>query len=158
MAHIPLFYRIFFLYVDPLICLSGIYLSFFSPLTFISSGVPSILSSQTPADSPPTPLTAYLLRSLGSHSLFVFTMQILLLHQFKDAPGNLNLKIWRIVQFGILLIDLSLFYGIYVADPRAALDVGAWEAGDWTNNGILGFVILVRTAFLAGVGGVRVAL
>jgi hypothetical protein len=29
MARIPLLYRIFFLYIDPIICLSGIYLFFF---------------------------------------------------------------------------------------------------------------------------------
>jgi hypothetical protein len=81
-------------------------------------------------------------------------MQILLLHQFKDAPQGLNVKIWRIVQFGILLIDLGLFYDIYNADPKAVLDVKSWESGDWTNNGILGIVVVVRSAFLVGLGGV----
>ena len=80
-------------------------------------------------------------------------MQILLLHQFKDAPHGLNIKIWRIVQFGILLIDLGLFYGTYIADPKAALDVGRWESGDWTMNGILGMVVLIRSAFLIESGG-----
>lgn len=78
-------------------------------------------------------------------------MQILLLHQFQNAPNGLNVKIWRIVQFGILLIDLGLLYGTYVAD---GLDVRGWESGDWGNNGILGCLVVIRGAFLVGIGGV----
>ena len=81
-------------------------------------------------------------------------MQVLLLHQFKDAPQGLNVKLWRIVQFGILLIDVGLLYGICIADPEGALDLGRWKSGDWTNNGILVMVVLFRSAFLVGVGGV----
>ena len=83
-------------------------------------------------------------------------MQIFLLHQFKDTPRGLNIKIWRTVQFGILLIDLGLLYGVYVTDPKAALDVSGWRIGDWTNNAILGLVVLVRSAFLVGIGDVVV--
>ena len=78
-------------------------------------------------------------------------MQILLLHGFKDAPNGLNIKIWKIVQFGILLVDLGLIYGTYVAD---GLDVKGWEGGDWGNHGILGALVLIRTSFLIGVGEV----
>ena len=151
MASIPLFYRIFFLYIDPVICLSGIYLFFFDHHTFIRNGVPSAISSQISPTSTLSPLTKYLIMAIGSYSLFVFAMQIFLLNQFKDAPRGLNIKIWRTVQFGILLIDLGLFCGVYVANPKAALDVSDWGSGDWTNNGILGLVVLVRSAFLVGV-------
>lgn len=82
-------------------------------------------------------------------------MQILLLHPFKDAPNGLSVRIWRTVQFGILLIDLGLLIGVYIDDPKAALDVGGWGSGDWCNNGILGAVALIRSAFLAGIGSVR---
>jgi hypothetical protein len=155
MARIPLFYRIFFLYIDPVICLSGIYLFFFDPHTFILNGVPSAITSQISPTSTIPPLTNYLIMSCGSYSLFVFAMQILLLHPFKDAPDGLNVRIWRTVQFGILLIDLGLLYGVYVADPKAALDVSGWGSGDWTNNGILGLVALIRSAFLLGIGRVQ---
>jgi hypothetical protein len=62
---IPVFYRVFFLYIDPLVCLSGIYLSFFDNATFVANGLPPILASytQTPAGKA---LTKYFLNSLGS--------------------------------------------------------------------------------------------
>src|SRR6266536_4851758 len=124
MAHIPLFYRIFFLYIDPFICLSRIYIFFLDHATYIRSGTPHSISSIIAATSPLPPLTSYLLTALGSYSVFIFAMQILLLHGFKDAPQGLNVKIWRIVEFGILLIDLGLFYGIYQADPKEFFEVG----------------------------------
>ena len=156
MAPIPLLYRIFFLYIDPIICLSGIYLFFFDHHTFIQNGVPGVISSQVSPISTLSPLNNYLITALGSYSVFVFVMQIFLLHQFKDTPRGLNIKIWRTVQFGILLIDLGLLYGVYVTDPKAALDVSGWRIGDWTNNAILGLVVLVRSAFLVGIGDVVV--
>ena len=58
------------------------------------------------------------------------------------------------MEFGILFIDLGLFYGIYQADPKEFIEVGKWGSGDWTNNGILGMVAVVRSAFLFGIGGV----
>jgi hypothetical protein len=152
MAHIPLFYRIFFLYIDPLICLSGIYIFFFDHQLYIENGTPVAISSAK--STALTPFTEYLLFALGSYSLFVFTMQILLLHGFRNAPGGLNVRIWRIVMFGILLIDLGLIYCVYNVDPKGFWNVRSWDSGEWTNNGILGLVIVIRSAFLLGIGGV----
>ena len=56
--------------------------------------------------------------------------------------------------FGILLTDLGLLYGVYVGDPEGFVNVAGWESGDWTNIGILGTVIAIRSAFLLGIGGV----
>jgi hypothetical protein len=157
MGNIPLFYRIFFLYIDPLICLSGVYIFFFAHPFYIENGLPSAISGLIPKTASITPLTEYLLIALGSYSLFVFTMQILLLHQFRNALEGMNVRIWRIVIFGILLIDLGLIYGVYKTDPKAFWNVSGWKSRDWTNNGILGMLIVIRSAFLLGIGGVGAA-
>ncbi|EPE27648.1 hypothetical protein GLAREA_04439 [Glarea lozoyensis ATCC 20868] len=152
MSQIPKFYRIFFLYIDPLICLSGIYIFFFDHALYISNGTPTAISSFS--STALTPFTDYLLTALGAYSLFVFCMQVLLLHGFKNAANGVNVRIWRIVQFGILLIDFGLVYAVWRADERGFWDLKGWDEGEWTNNGILGGVIVVRSAFLLGVGGV----
>jgi hypothetical protein len=152
MSHIPRLYRIFFLYIDPLICMSGIYIFFFDHALYIENGTPTAISRAP--DTALTPFTNYLLIALGAYSLFVFCMQILLLHGFKNAPNGLNVKIWRIVQFGILLIDFGLVYCVWQVDDKGFWDVKGWDEGEWTNNGILGTVILTRSAFLLGIGGV----
>jgi hypothetical protein len=142
-SHIPLFYRIFFLYIDPLICLSAIYLSFFDHSTYLSLGLPRTLTHHSSS-----PLTSHLITALGAWSLSIFALQTLLLQQYRDV------KIWKIFMFAVLLTDLGLVYAVYVADPVMAVSVGKWETAEWTNHGILGVVILIRTAFLLGVGGV----
>ncbi|KAK0124187.1 hypothetical protein ONS95_009169 [Cadophora gregata] len=140
MVEIPAFYRIFFLYIDPLVCLSGIYVLFFDHATYLTSSVPHAIPVKTI-----DPLTRYLLTALGSYCLCIFGIQIFLLRQFLD------IKIWRIVMFSILLTDLSLLYGVYATDPKGFCDVGGWTSGDWTNNGILLTVIGIRSSFLLGI-------
>ncbi len=148
MSTIPIFYRIFFLYIDPLICLLGVYTFFFDHPTYITNGTPHSLSS-TIQDQNLTPLEKFLLSALGSYALCIFGVQILLLHQFHDV------RIWRIVMFSILLTDLGLLYTVYTVDPSAFWAVRGWTGGDWSNNGILGLVIAIRSAFLLGIGGVQ---
>ncbi|CZT03890.1 hypothetical protein WAI453_011000 [Rhynchosporium graminicola] len=135
MSNIPTFYRIFFLYIDPLICLSGVYIFFFDHATYLASGVPHTLSGYT-IDS----LSQHLLRALGSYSLCILAIQLLLLHRYSEV------KIWRIVQFGLLLVDLGLLQSIQAADGFR--DPSNWTSGDWTNNGILIAVAMIRSAFL----------
>jgi hypothetical protein len=149
MAHIPLFYRLFFLYIDPLICLSGIYLAFLDPQSFLLNAVPSALTSSI--DPTTAPLAAYLIISIGAYSLAILSLQLLLLHGLKDAPNGLNVKLWKILQFSILLIDIGLIYGIYVSSPA---ELATWAGKDWGNVGILGALIIIRSAFLVGIGGV----
>ncbi|KAG4440859.1 hypothetical protein IFR05_003672 [Cadophora sp. M221] len=137
MADIPAFYRIFFLYIDPLICLSGIYVLFFDHATYLANGIPHAISVDVV-----DPLAHFLLVALGSYALCIFGIQILLLRQFPD------LKIWKIIMFSILSTDLGLLYGVYAADPRGFWDIGGWTSGDWTNNVILFTVATIRSLFL----------
>ncbi|KAF8851584.1 hypothetical protein BDZ45DRAFT_143571 [Acephala macrosclerotiorum] len=153
-AHIPLFYKVIFLYIDPLICLSGIYLTFFDRQYFIKNGIPSVLTSKTAQATGTSPLAEHLIKSIGSYSICIFALQILLLHQFKDAPNGLNVRLWKILMFSIALIDVGLLYGVYEASPDAFWEIGSWSSGDWGNNGILGSLVVLRTAFILGIGGV----
>lgn len=100
---IALPYRIFFLYIDPLINLSGIYLAFFDPSTFLASGVPSSLkpspSSSISHGKPPLdPLVSHLLNSIGSYSVGILVLQVLLLHGFQNAPNGLNVKLCKLAR------------------------------------------------------------
>jgi len=145
---IPLFYRVFFLYLDPLIGLSGLWIFFFDHQVFLTTGAPSAIAKGASY----TPLARYLLFSLGSYSLAITAMQVYLLQAFKNAPDGLNLKIWRFVQAAILLIDLGLLGTLYDADPTAARNPQTWGSGELSNYGILGLVIVARSAFLLGIG------
>jgi hypothetical protein len=75
-------------------------------------------------------------------------LQTVLMQQYREP------KIWKIVLFGILLIDVGLVWGVYKADPAAFFNVAAWDTGDWGNLGVLGGLIVLRSAFILGIGGV----
>jgi uncharacterized protein YhhL (DUF1145 family) len=151
MSRIPLFFRVFILYVDPFISLLAVYLCFFDPHAYIQNGVPGTLLSSTISNTIIPPLVEYIIMVVGSFSLCISAVQILLLHGFKDAPNNLNIKIWKIVMLGVLLADMGLVYSVYHADPTAFMKLGAWKSGDWINNGVLGALIAIRVSFLLGV-------
>lgn len=149
MTHIPAFYRIFFLYIDPLICLSSIHLFFFSHSSYITNGTPRIISAQITDPNSLSPLEHYLLTALGAYSLCIFALQILLLQIYRDV------KIWKVVIFAVLLTDLALVWDVWHADPNGFWELGKWTSAEWGNNGILGGLIVIRSAFLLGVGGLR---
>jgi len=154
MSHIPSLYRIFFLYIDPLICLSGIYLSFLDQSTYIQMGTPRVLSKTRSPNTPIDPLTQYFMMAVGANLLCTFGIEVILLRQVVDAPKGLNVRIWKTVMFCILLSDLALVYTSFNLDHKGLVDVLSWERSDWTNNGILGTAITIRSAFLLGFGRV----
>lgn len=64
-----------------------------------------------------------------------------------------DLNVWKIVNFAVLLLDLSLLAG--VGDGLAKRGVTSLEgvtSEDWANISITSFVTAVRVAFIAGVG------
>jgi hypothetical protein len=155
-AYIPTFYRIFFLYIDPLINFSSLYLFFFDHATYISQTIPkSILPPSFYLAHPEiTPLENHLITALGSYSIAFLALQISLIHGFKNAPSGLNVKIWKILNGAILLTDLGLLVGGYLSDPAGMVNLAGWGSMEWGNYGALGVIAAIRAAFLLGIGGV----
>ncbi|KAF2034655.1 hypothetical protein EK21DRAFT_55986 [Setomelanomma holmii] len=137
-SQIPLFYRLFFTYLDPLICIWGAYMDFFDPRLVLSSHIPS-----------PTPDIghAMILKQRGGGMLnFGFISAVLLRY-------TTDLQVWRIVQISDLIVDVAYFWAVYeVLSVQGRLGVEKWKAEDWGAVGITGTAGVVRLAFLAGVG------
>jgi hypothetical protein len=134
----PAFYRIFFTWLDPLVCIWGAYMDFFDPTLVLSSHIPNL-----PADIGHT----MILRQRGGGMLnFGFISAVLLRY-------TTDLNIWRIVQFACLIVDFTEFWGGFGAlGTQGRLDVGTWRVEDWATMGITGTATLVRMAFLMGIG------
>ena len=137
-ATIPLLYRVFFTWVDPIICVWGAYMDFFDPTLVLSSHIPN-----------PTPDIghAMILKQRGGGMLnFGFISAVLLRYTY-------DLKVWSIVQISDFIVDLAYFWAVYgVLREQERLDVGKWRAEDWGSVVITVTAGLVRLAFLAGVG------
>jgi hypothetical protein len=135
---IPAFYRIFFTYVDPIICAWGASMDFFMPTTVLSSHIPS-----------PTPDIghAMILKQRGGGMLNFGIISAVLLRYTPD------MNVWRIVQLSCFVVDLAYYWAVWeVLAKQGRLNVGTWRAEDWGSIGITVFAGLVRLAFLARVG------
>jgi hypothetical protein len=137
-SNIPLFYHIFFTWLDPIICVWGAYMDFFDPRLVLSSHIPS-----------PTPDIGHsmILKQRGGGMLnFGFISAVLLRY-------TTDIQIWRIVQISDFIVDLAYLWAVYeVLSAQGRLGVSTWRAEDWGALAITGTAGIVRLAFLAGVG------
>ncbi|KAJ4380190.1 hypothetical protein N0V86_004499 [Didymella sp. IMI 355093] len=135
---IPSFYRIFFTWLDPIICLWGAYLDFFAPRT--------VLSSHILEDTPDIGHIMILKQRGGNMLNFGFISAFLL--RYTQDP-----KIWHIVEIGLLITDFAYFpavFGALNAQHRVLPEM--WRAEDWGSLVVTGAATLVRLAFCARVG------
>ncbi|KAH7402009.1 hypothetical protein DE146DRAFT_652188 [Phaeosphaeria sp. MPI-PUGE-AT-0046c] len=135
---IPLPYRVFFQYLDPIICVWGAYMDFFDPRLVLSSHIPN-----------PTPDIghAMILKQRGGGMLnFGFVSAVLLRYTY-------DLNIWNIVQVANFIVDVAYFWAVYeVLNVQGRLSVSTWMVEDWGAVAITGTAGVMRLAFLARVG------
>ncbi|KAH7176902.1 hypothetical protein EDB81DRAFT_850699 [Dactylonectria macrodidyma] len=131
-------YRIWFLWVDPVLTLAGIYGNLFNhdlaTMTFF-------------ANYPPTEELKPFVYLLGGMGGSFFCLFVLLLRYTHDV------NVWKIVQFGILWADFAMLTGMYVGmrlENRVA--ISNWRMEDWVGGGITVACTLLRALFVLGVG------
>jgi hypothetical protein len=141
---VPAFYRLYFLWCDPIICVWAIYMNFFTPGFVINAFVPSSIA-------PHNPQFDFLLQQLAGSLLLIGFLATSLLRYTQD------IAIWKIFETGILLYDLVMLYSVYDALSRQGrLGLGAMRATeDWGGLAITGLAVIVRSAFLLNVGIAR---
>lgn len=138
---IPLLYRLYFQWSDPLVCLWAFYMDFFTPEVVINAFIPLHVAPHNPQHD-------FLLQQLGGGILMLGILDVVLLRYSKDV------MVWKILEGATLVYDLVLLYSIYDAlgrQGRLSLhDMRATE--DWGSIGITALAAVVRTAFLLDVG------
>ncbi|KAF2092996.1 hypothetical protein NA57DRAFT_61855 [Rhizodiscina lignyota] len=138
---IPIFYKFYFLWSDPLICLWAVYMDFFTPSVVVNAFIPSSIA-------PRNPQFDFLLQQLGGALLMLAILDVVLLRYSKDV------MIWKILQAATLTYDLAMLYSTYDAlKSQGRLSFASMRpAEDWGNVGITGLAVVVRSAFLLDVG------
>ncbi|KAF4311661.1 hypothetical protein GTA08_BOTSDO12879 [Botryosphaeria dothidea] len=149
-ADIPLFYRLFFTWIEPLAALSGSYLYFFQQPYLLARITPPALHAQTRAQSP---IEAMLLWNVGSLYILFFAIEFCFLRYARSRGA------WRLVMAGILFgSDWGHLWGCKILADAAGEPAWWWWPGawarweDWGNLGTLWFGAGMRAAFLLGVG------
>jgi hypothetical protein len=137
-VNIPSFFRLFFTWLDPIICIWGAYMDFFDPTLVLSSHIPH----------PTADLGhAMILKQRGGGMLNFGFISAVLLRYTND------IKIWRIVQVSLLIVDFACFWAIWdVLGVQQRLSPSSWRAEDWGSIVITGTATLTRVLFLLGVG------
>lgn len=137
---IPTIYRVFFIYIDPLIAGSGVFLDFFDPETVIRAGVP-------PSISQFNPFQHFLTHQLGGALSMCIILDLFLLRRTNEV------WIWKVQQAGQLVWDLVMLWSTwYALRQQERLDLQKLRGEDWGNIVIVAVCTLMRTAFLLNFG------
>ncbi|KAJ6513502.1 hypothetical protein DFH09DRAFT_999097 [Mycena vulgaris] len=140
---IPLLYKLFFLYIEPISALAGAYYAAFRPEDYLRD---LSLAGARPASSTLTTQSNMVLLQLANlYLLFALNEHLVL-------SSTNSLKTWRRLLFGLLVAD----FGHLISMAPLGVDV-FWRVGDWNAMvwGSVGFVYAgasMRMAFLAGLG------
>ncbi|KAH8594959.1 hypothetical protein B0O99DRAFT_652462 [Bisporella sp. PMI_857] len=138
-----LIYRIYFLYLDPILALGGAYLIYTDPSKFLHSTIPQPLTL-TPTTL--TPLLALLLTNIAALYVYLALNEALVLRLSSE------LKVWKAVILGLVISDAGHIYAVYAAAPERLFEILKWTNDEWINNGILILGLLLRIGFLVGFG------
>lgn len=138
MSAIALPYRLYFLYIEPVMTLTGAYLCIFQPLDFLARATPLQITEITP-------LTQLLITQIACLYIFHGLVEAIVLRLSKD------LRVWKALAASILIADVGHLYSLYVAAPEALVNIQGWSSDERINYGILTLGLLLRIGFLVGI-------
>lgn len=141
---LPLVYRLFFLFIEPVSALVGAYYAHFQQRDYLLLTD----SASTPVLTPIPTGTSIVLSQLANLYLLFALNEALVLRSTSD------LRVWKTVLFVLLLADLGHLYSIKALglDVYLPWNFRRWNAIDWGNIPFVYLGATMRTAFLADVG------
>lgn len=141
MFHIPVVYRVLFLWIDPLMALfGGCIPCLLTPEAFADSYVPQHLSKLNP-------LYKVFLYQLAAMFFSVSWVQGVLLRYTDDV------NIWKLVNAGLLGYDFILLYASYYAfTSQRRANPATWRPADWFSVLTTVTICAIRASIVAGIG------
>ncbi|KAL7792482.1 hypothetical protein V8C37DRAFT_380456 [Trichoderma ceciliae] len=138
---LPLAYRLFFLFLEPISALVGAFYTQFRQQRYLE-----LLDSAT---APPeqTPLGTSVAMSQLANMYFFFAINEALV-----LRSTWDLRVWRTVLLVLLIADLGHLYSMKALGPGIYYNVTAWNAGDVGNVPWVYAGATMRLCFLAGIG------
>ena len=143
---IPFPYRFFFLYIEPISALAGMYYAAIHPSDYLLdlvSPIQSDFNRAAAALDTPTRMTLFQLSNL--YLLFALNEHLVL-------SSTSSMKTWKRLLFCLLVADFGHLASMIPAGTEIFWNVSKWNAMAW---GSVGFVYLgasLRLCFLAGFG------
>lgn len=124
---IALIYRIYFLYLDPIFALSGVYLILADPAKFLISTTPQPI---TVSNGAITPLVSLLLTNIAALYAYLAVSSAVVLRVTEERA------VWVAVVGGLVMSDVGHIWGVYEAAPERSEYLDAVELGgvQWVVN------------------------
>ncbi|KAB5511693.1 hypothetical protein GE09DRAFT_639213 [Coniochaeta sp. 2T2.1] len=156
-AHVPLPYRAWFMYIDPVLSVMGVYGCFFDPSLILSSYIPTTIpnpSSLKPGGSSisnpaavANPAHHLVFAEMGGFLLLTIILSTFLLRYTRD------LVVWKLYQGAISIVDVVILVATFQAYvDQGRLNPTTWRSEDWFSVLITGACAVLRIAFVLGVG------
>lgn len=138
---VPLYYKLFFLYIEPLSTILGAFYAILKPAVYLE------LTDSASATPPFVPVgTQIVLTQLGNLYLLFAINEALVLRATDD------LKVWRTVLIGLLIADVGHLYSVSPHGLEIYWNAMKWNAIDWGNVAFVYCGAATRIAFLSGLG------
>ena len=138
---IPIWYKLFFLYIEPFSTLVGAFYACLHQQTYLE------LTHARSAPRGSIPIGASIaLFQLGNLYLLFALTEAMVLRSTRDV------KVWRGVLIPMLIADIGHLYSVAPLGLEIYWSFLEWNAIDWGNIAFVYIGATTRTAFLLGVG------
>ncbi|KAI4859297.1 hypothetical protein F4820DRAFT_440200 [Hypoxylon rubiginosum] len=140
LPNIHAFYHFWFKWLDPLVLVPTVYALIFTPQVMLDALAPAPQSAYNPDQG-------FLLHQLAAMYAFVAIILGGVLRVSNEV------KVWRVVIAGVLLIDIAMLASIYASlKQQDRLSLETLRGADWGSALFTGLVTVIRMFFLTGVG------
>lgn len=140
-ARIPPFYRLIFLYLEPLSIFAGAYYAHFHTPSYLHL----THAASAPGASVPTS-TQVVMTQLANLYLGLGILEATVLRATSDV------KVWRAFIIGLLIADFGHLYSVAPVGGWVYWQYWRWNIIDWGNVAVVYFLAAVRCCLLGGVG------
>ncbi|MCJ1355645.1 MAG: hypothetical protein MMC33_005637 [Icmadophila ericetorum] len=148
--NIPLIYTLFFLYLEPLSLLAGVYYTLFSPQKYLEivHAIPTVTSysSATAASAVAKPLdhsAMVLVTQLANVYFLFFLTESLVLRATSEAG------VWKVLMAALMVADVGHLTIVWRFGGEVAAEGLGLAAADWAKPAVM---MVIRGAFLLDVG------
>lgn len=140
-ARIPVFYRLVFLWIEPVSILVGAVFAHSLQSTYLTLTHPT----SAPGSSVPV-ATSIVMTQLANLYLGLMILEASVLRATAES------KVWRTFIIGLLVADVGHLYSVAPAGSWMYWQYWRWNAIDWGNVGFVYFLAVTRICMLLGVG------
>jgi hypothetical protein len=139
---IPLIYRLFFLYIEPVATAVGAYYAQFQQQEYLQLTHSTMQSSLL---GPSLRESIVLSQLANMYAVFALNEALVL-------RSTADLRVWKVFLFGLLLADFGHIYSVNGVGSEVYWQFWNWNEMYWGNLGFVYVGATLRMAFLSGLG------